>query len=123
MPVYNFCCAVDDALMKISHVFRAEEHLSNTLRQMMLYEAFLLSVAEVRASFDYFGQRSSEVERKRHGATSCNEYMVNGYLPEALNNFIALLGWSSPEGRGDYVDRRNGEAVLLRAVECFARGF
>jgi nondiscriminating glutamyl-tRNA synthetase len=98
MPVYNFCCVVDDALMKISHVFRAEEHLSNTLRQMMLYEAFNYPLPRFGHLSIILGGDRQKLS-KRHGATSCHEYAVNGYLPEALNNFIALLGWSSPEGQ------------------------
>lgn len=97
MPVYNFCCVVDDALMKISHVFRAEEHLSNTLRQMMLYHAFSYEMPKFGHLSIILGADKQKLS-KRHGATSCHEYMVNGYLPEALNNFIALLGWSSPKG-------------------------
>jgi nondiscriminating glutamyl-tRNA synthetase len=98
MPVYNFCCAIDDALMKITHVFRAEEHLSNTLRQMMLYEAFNYELPQFGHLSIILGADRQKLS-KRHGATSCNEYRMNGYLPEALNNFIALLGWSSPEGQ------------------------
>lgn len=95
MPVYNFCCVVDDALMKITHVFRAEEHLSNTLRQMMLYHAFSYPLPQFGHLSIILGSDRQKLS-KRHGATSCHEYAVNGYLPEALNNFIALLGWSSP---------------------------
>jgi nondiscriminating glutamyl-tRNA synthetase len=95
MPVYNFCCVVDDALMKISHVLRAEEHLSNTLRQMMLYEAFHYPLPQFGHMSIILGSDRQKLS-KRHGATSCNEYRLNGYLPEAMNNFIALLGWSSP---------------------------
>lgn len=95
MPVYNFCCAVDDALMKITHVFRAEEHLSNTLRQMMLYEAFKYELPEFGHLSIILGADKQKLS-KRHGATSCHEYSEAGYLPEAMNNFVALLGWSSP---------------------------
>ncbi len=95
MPVYNFCCVVDDALMKITHVLRAEEHLSNTLRQMMLFEAFDYPLPKFGHLSIILGSDRQKLS-KRHGATSCNEYNVNGYLPEAMNNFIALLGWSSP---------------------------
>ncbi len=98
MPVYNFCCAIDDALMKITHVLRAEEHLSNTLRQMMLYEAFAYELPKFGHLSIILGSDRQKLS-KRHGATSCNEYKLNGYLPEALNNFIALLGWSSPEAQ------------------------
>ncbi len=98
MPVYNFCCAVDDALMKITHVLRAEEHLSNTLRQMMLFEAFKYPLPKYGHLSIILGADRQKLS-KRHGATSCNEYRENGFLPEAMNNFIALLGWSSPEAQ------------------------
>tara|TARA_B100000749_G_scaffold280895_1_gene280604 strand:+ start:35676 stop:37142 length:1467 start_codon:yes stop_codon:yes gene_type:complete len=98
MPVYNFCCAIDDALMEISHVFRAEEHLSNTLRQMMVYEALGLEVPEFGHLSIILGADKQKLS-KRHGATSCNQYRELGYLPEAMNNFIALMGWSHPEGK------------------------
>ena len=98
MPVYNFCCVVDDHMMKISHVLRAEEHLPNTLRQMMIYEGMNWTTPE-------FGHLSLVLDEdrqklsKRKGATSCHEFKNEGYLPEALLNFIALLGWSHPEGK------------------------
>ena len=96
MPVYNFCCAVDDHLMKISHVLRAEEHLPNTLRQLMIYEAMNWAVPQ-------FGHMSLVLDddrqklSKRKGAVSCNQFRLDGYLPSAMNNFMALLGWSHPE--------------------------
>lgn len=98
MPVYNFCCVVDDHLMQISHVLRAEEHLPNTLRQLMIYEGMNWTTPQ-------FGHLSLVLDEdrqklsKRKGATSCHEFMHEGYLPEALLNFIALLGWSHPEGK------------------------
>lgn len=96
MPVYNFCCVVDDHMMKMSHVFRAEEHLPNTLRQMMIYEGMkwpLPQFGHVSLVLDEDRQKLS----KRKGATSCHEFKSEGYLPEALKNFVALLGWSHPE--------------------------
>jgi nondiscriminating glutamyl-tRNA synthetase len=98
MPVYNFCCVIDDALMEITHVFRAEEHLSNTLRQMMLYEAFGYEMPRFGHLSFILGADRQKLS-KRHGATSCNDYRLNGYMPEALNNFILLSGWSSPKGQ------------------------
>lgn len=98
MPVYNFCCTVDDALMEITHVFRAEEHLSNTLRQMMLYEAFGYELPRFGHLSFILGPDKQKLS-KRHGATSCHDYHERGYLPEALNNFILLSGWSSPKGQ------------------------
>ncbi len=98
MPVYNFCCTIDDALMKITHVFRAEEHLSNTLRQMMLFEAFGYEMPRFGHLSFILGPDRQKLS-KRHGATSCHDYKEKGYLPEALNNFILLSGWSSPKGQ------------------------
>ena len=98
MPVYNFCCVIDDALMQITHVLRAEEHLSNTLRQMMLYEAFGFPIPKFGHLSFILGPDKQKLS-KRHGATSCHDFNLKGYLPEALNNFILLSGWSSPDGR------------------------
>ncbi len=98
MPVYNFCCVIDDGLMKISHVFRAEEHLSNTLRQMMIYESLGWKIPE-------FGHMSLILDEdrqklsKRKGAVACGQFAEEGYLPEAVINFMALLGWSHPDGK------------------------
>lgn len=98
MPVYNFCCVVDDHLMEISHILRAEEHLPNTLRQMMIYEGMgwgMPQFGHISLVLDEDRQKLS----KRTGATSCYQFKEEGYLPEALLNFIALLGWSHPEGK------------------------
>ena len=98
MPVYNFCCVIDDYLMKISHVLRAEEHLSNTVRQLMIYEAFSWDAPRFGHMSVVLGPDKQKLS-KRHGATSVNDYRLNGYLAAAINNYIALLGWSSPDGR------------------------
>ncbi|MES2801150.1 MAG: glutamate--tRNA ligase [Bdellovibrionota bacterium] len=98
MPVYNFCCVVDDYSMKISHVLRAEEHLPNTLRQLMIFEAMAWPTPQfghISLVLDDDRQKLS----KRKGAVACDQFMKDGYLPEALNNFMALLGWSHPEGK------------------------
>lgn len=98
MPVYNFCCVVDDALMKITHVLRAEEHLPNTLRQLMIYEACGWEPPKFGHMSLILNEERQKLS-KRQGAVSCGEFREMGYLPEALNNFLALLGWSSPEGK------------------------
>lgn len=98
MPVYNFVCTVDDALMKISHVFRAEEHLSNTLKQLMIYDALNWSVPKFGHLSIMLGSDRQKLS-KRHGATSVTEFKKQGYMPEALMNFCALVGWSSPSGK------------------------
>lgn len=91
MPVYNFCCAVDDALMEISHVLRAEEHLPNTLRQLMIIDALDLQRPEYM-HLSLILDKNKKKLSKREGALSCLEYKNQGYLPEALNNFLFLLG-------------------------------
>ncbi len=98
MPVYNFCCVVDDYMMKMTHIFRAEEHLSNTLRQLMIYEAMDWATprfGHISLVLDDDRQKLS----KRKGAVACGQFKDEGYLPEALKNFILLLGWSHPEGK------------------------
>lgn len=98
MPVYNFCVVIDDALMKITHVLRAEEHLSNTVRQLMLYEAY----GFVPPRFGHLSlilDTDRKKLSKRQGATSVNDFKLRGFLPEAMINFLVLLGWSSPKGQ------------------------
>ncbi len=95
-PTYNFSCVVDDVLMEITHVIRGEGHLSNTHRQVLIYEALdepAPQFAHLPTVLGPDGQKLS----KRHGATSLEEFRLQGYLPEALVNYLALLGWSPPE--------------------------
>ncbi|NLK00955.1 MAG: glutamate--tRNA ligase [Clostridia bacterium] len=96
IPTYNFAVVVDDHEMNISHVIRAEEHLSNTPRQVLIFDALGLKKPEFAHISLILGKDRSKMS-KRHGATSLNQYKEEGYLPEALVNFLALLGWS-PEG-------------------------
>lgn len=96
MPTYNFCCVVDDALMEISHVIRGEDHLNNTLRQLMIYEACNFKLPEFAHVSLLVGEDRQKLS-KRHGATSVTQYREQGYLPEALGNYLCLLGWSHPD--------------------------
>ena len=96
-PVYNFCCVIDDYLMEISHVLRAEEHLSNTVRQLMIYEAFGWNPPEYAHTSLILGFDRQKLS-KRSGDVSVHEYLAKGYLPEALLNFLVLLGWWPPSG-------------------------
>lgn len=92
-PTYNFATVVDDALMGITHVVRGDDHLSNTPRQILVYEALgypTPSFAHLSMILGPDGKRLS----KRHGATSVQEYYLKGYLPEVMINYLALLGWS-----------------------------
>lgn len=93
MPVYNFCCAVDDADMQITHVFRGEEHLSNSLRQLMIYEALAVTPPTFGHLSIILGADKKKLS-KRQGAVSCDSFRSQGYLASALLNYIALLGWS-----------------------------
>lgn len=92
-PTYNFACVVDDHEMKITHVIRGDDHISNTPKQVMLYEALGLPMpkfAHIPLILSKDGGRLS----KRHGATSIFEYKNMGFLPEALVNYLSLMGWS-----------------------------
>ena len=93
IPVYNYAVVLDDALMKITHVIRAEEHLSNTPRQIVLYEALGFKLPTFGHISLILGKDRTKMS-KRHGATSVEQYRKLGYLPEAIVNFLALLGWA-----------------------------
>jgi nondiscriminating glutamyl-tRNA synthetase len=95
-PTYNFCCVIDDVLMKISHVIRGDGHLSNTHRQILIYEALGAPVPAFAHLSTVLGPDGQKLS-KRHGAASIEEFRSQGYLPEALANYLALLGWSPPE--------------------------
>jgi glutamyl-tRNA synthetase len=97
LPTYNFCVAVDDHEMKISHVIRAEEHLTNTHRQVLIYRAMNWNVPQFAHVSLILAPDRSKLS-KRHGATSVSEFAANGYLPDAMVNYLTLLGWSSPDG-------------------------
>jgi len=98
LPVYNFAVVVDDALMEITHVFRGDEHLSNTVRQLMLFKAMGFREPEFAHMALILGSDRQKLS-KRHGATSVEEFRKLGYLPDSLVNYLSLLGWSSPDGR------------------------
>ncbi|XP_010521067.1 PREDICTED: glutamate--tRNA ligase, chloroplastic/mitochondrial [Tarenaya hassleriana] len=91
-PVYNFCVTVDDATMAISHVIRAEEHLPNTLRQALIYKALGFPMPQFAHVSLILAPDRSKLS-KRHGATSVGQYKEMGYLPQAMVNYLALLGW------------------------------
>jgi len=112
-PAYNFAVVVDDALMEVTHVVRGEDHISNTPRQVLLYEALGFAPPAFAHLALVMGPDHSPLS-KRHGATSVAEFRSKGYLPEALVNYLALIGWS-PSGRG------NNDELL--PVEELARRF
>lgn len=98
LPTYNYCCVVDDHLMDITHVIRGEDHLNNTVRQLMIYEALGAKVPEFAHVSLIIGHDRQKLS-KRHGAVSVNLYRNEHYLPEAMCNYLCLLGWSHPEER------------------------
>ncbi len=98
MPAYNFAVVIDDALMAVTHVVRGEDHISNTPRQILMYEALGFPLPEFAHLAIVLGPDHTKLS-KRHGATSVAERRLKGYLPEALVNYLALIGWSP--GGGD----------------------
>jgi len=98
LPTYNFSVVVDDHEMEITHVIRAEEHLTNTHRQVLIYRALGWPVPQFAHVSLILGPDRTKLS-KRHGATSVSAYEEEGFLPEAMVNYLTLLGWSSPDGQ------------------------
>ena len=93
IPTYNYAVVIDDALMGVNCVIRAEEHLSNTPRQLLLYDALGFEKPTFGHISLILGPDHKKMS-KRHGATSVDQYRQMGYLPDAIVNFLALLGWA-----------------------------
>jgi len=98
IPVYNFAATVDDSLMKITHILRGEEHLSNTPRQIMVYEALGFEKPRFAHMTIILNDDRTKLS-KREGATHLADFRERGFLPEALVNFLALLGWAPSADR------------------------
>ena len=92
-PTYNFAVVVDDATMKITHVIRGDDHLINTPRQVLIYNALSYEIPKIAHVSMILGSDNKRLS-KRHGATSVVAYKDRGYLPEAIINFLSRLGWS-----------------------------
>jgi len=97
-PSYNYAVVVDDALMKISHVIRGEDHLINTVKQLLLYKAFQFEPPRFAHLSMVMGKDNTRLS-KRHGATSVSQFCQEGILASALFNYLSLLGWSHPQGK------------------------
>jgi nondiscriminating glutamyl-tRNA synthetase len=95
MAAYNFACVIDDHLMQVSHVIRGEDHLSNTPRQIMIYKTLGWTPPTFAHHPLILGPDRSPLS-KRHGTTAVSQYREEGFLPEALMNYLVLLGWTSP---------------------------
>jgi nondiscriminating glutamyl-tRNA synthetase len=97
-PAYNFAVVVDDGLMGVTHVVRGEDHISNTPRQLLIYEALGFTPPAFGHVAMVLGPDHTKLS-KRHGAVSVDEFRAKGYLPEALLNYLALLSWSPGENQ------------------------
>jgi nondiscriminating glutamyl-tRNA synthetase len=102
LPTYNYAVVVDDALMQITHVIRGDDHLSNTPKQVLIYEAFGWPSPAFAHLSTILGEDHTRLS-KRHGATSIQNFQDMGILPEALVNYLALLGWSPTEGQSEII--------------------
>ncbi len=110
-PTYNFATVVDDVDMLITHVVRGDDHLANTPRQIMVYEALGAAVPTFAHLSMIWGPDGKKLS-KRHGAASVEEYRDLGYVPEALVNYLALLGWSL-DGETTIIPARRARPELL----------
>src|SRR5262244_3416481 len=114
IPVYNYVVVVDDALMEITHVIRGDDHLTNTPKQVALYEALGWAVPEFAHLSTILGSDGKRLS-KRHGATSIANFRDMGVLPEALANYLALLGWAPKGGTREVFT--SGELVKEFSLE------
>ncbi|MBI4530652.1 MAG: glutamate--tRNA ligase [Candidatus Latescibacteria bacterium] len=117
-PIYQMAVVADDAEMGITLVMRGADHIPNTPRQIMLYEALGLPVPAFAHLPMILGPDKKKLS-KRHGATSVTEYRDRGYLPEAVVNFLALLGWSPGDGRekmseGELIEAFSIEGIIAK---------
>lgn len=99
VPTFMYAGAIDDYLMKITHVIRGDDHLSNTPRQIQLFDAFGWSEKPIYAHISMIHGPDGQRLSKRHGATSVEEFEKAGYLPEVMLNYLALLGWSTSDSQ------------------------
>lgn len=121
-PMYNFAVTVDDALMRITHVIRGEEHLSNTPLQVLLYEALGFPVPRfAHASLILNPDRQKMSKRDESVIQFVDQYRELGYLPEAVVNFFALLGWAPPEPRAEDEIFSLDELVELFSLERLSK--
>jgi len=96
LPTYNYSVAVDDALMKITHIIRGEDHLSNTPKQILIYRAFGFDIPDFTHLPMILGQDGQKLS-KRHGSISIEKYIEEGFIKEAILNYLVLLGWAYDE--------------------------
>jgi glutamyl-tRNA synthetase len=98
LPLYNFAVVIDDIDMEITHVVRGEDHIANTAKQILIYEALAADMPEFAHLPLILNPQGAKIS-KRDGATSVSDFRDMGYVPEAFNNYMVLLGWSPPDGK------------------------
>ncbi|MDD4293991.1 MAG: glutamate--tRNA ligase [Candidatus Omnitrophica bacterium] len=121
-PTYNFCCVIDDSLMDIDPVVRGEDHISNTPKQILMYRAMdfkVPSFAHLPLIMAEGGGRMS----KRFGATAISEYRKLGYLPEAIVNYLLLLGWSPGDDREIFSLKEASELFDIKRINKTSAAF
>jgi len=114
-PTYNFACVVDDADMAITHIIRGDDHITNTLKQLLIYQAIGKKPPKFAHIPLILGEDKSRMS-KRHGATSIVEYKSRGYFPEALVNFLSLMGWSPKDDREKLSIKQIIKLFSLKAI-------
>jgi len=122
IPAYNFSVVVDDYLMKIDTVIRGEDHLSNTARQVLIYKAFGIKPPKFAHLSMVMGEDNAKLS-KRHGSVSVSEFKKNGYLPQALFNYLTLLGWSSKDNKEIFSKEELIDKFRLKSVSKSAAIF
>ncbi len=115
VPTYNFACIIDDVLMKVSHVIRGEDHLPNTPRQILVYQALGFDLPKFAHLPMILGSDHTPLS-KRHGAVAVSQYREMGYLPQALINYLALLGWGTHESKQLFTQEELIERFSLEHV-------
>ena len=110
-PLYNLVVVVDDAAMAVTHVIRGEDHIANTAKQLLLYQALGLPVPEFAHTPLILNKEGKKLS-KRDGVTSVSDFRQQGYTAEALANYMTLLGWSPPEGMGERFNLPEAAAVF-----------
>lgn len=114
IPTFHFAVVIDDLSMQISHVIRGEDHLSNTPKHILIFEALGYPVPHFAHMSMTLGKDRTRLS-KRHGATSVRQYRENGYLPEAVFNYLALLGWSSKDNQEIFTKQKLIDEFSLEA--------
>lgn len=115
-PTYNFACVIDDHLMEITHVIRGDDHISNTPLQLKLYDALGWKAPELGHLSMILGPDGTRLS-KRHGATSVGEYRSQGYLPQTMRNYLALLGWSNTDSQQIFKEGELEEKFDLKGCQ------